>query len=123
MVWIVTALCCICAVELLLRAGLFATIRQMRAVYGKTVRTLTNKRISDHWKEKVLPAYAWMIFKGSVWLLLSLLLVFGPFLIAIFLAESFDLGFLSFVSSWTGIIGATCIAAAYGLVRGRYGKK
>ncbi|MFO7877624.1 MAG: hypothetical protein R6U55_13675 [Desulfovermiculus sp.] len=123
MVWIVTALCCFCAVELLLKAGLFSTIHQMRAVYGKTIRTITNKRISDHWKEKVLPAYAWMILKGSAQLLLSLVLVFVPFVIAIFLAEPFDLGFLPFLSSWTGIIWATCIAAAYGFVRGHYGKK
>jgi hypothetical protein len=39
---------------------------------------LASKRISDHWKERVLPRYSWVIGKGSVQFFALLMLALAP---------------------------------------------
>jgi hypothetical protein len=48
----------IAAGEVLLRLPFAATLRQMVANAGRARHVLTSRRISDHWKERAIPAYA-----------------------------------------------------------------
>jgi hypothetical protein len=54
----------------------------------KTLYVLNNKRISDHWKERVLLAYAITIFQTSVCIFILLLLLLLVFTLGINLGAS-----------------------------------
>jgi hypothetical protein len=58
MAYLLVALVTILAVELLLRLPLLAEVRNLSALLQKVTRIVSSKRISDHWKEKVLLVYA-----------------------------------------------------------------
>jgi len=66
MIWLLVILAAILASEALWRLPLMARVRDVTAASRKAGRVLASKRISDHWKERVLPAYAWRIGRGSV---------------------------------------------------------
>lgn len=95
----------------------------MNTVYQKTIRVIRSRKISDHWKEKVLPTYARLIFRRSLTLMFTLLFVFSPFIAAISLTAPFNLHIQTTLSSPAGLIGTTFFAVIYGFVRGHYVKK
>lgn len=78
MAWLLVALAAILASEAMLRLPLLAQARSVIDVSGRSVRTLRSKRISDHWKERVLPAYSLRMAKGSVGFFLCLLAALAP---------------------------------------------
>ncbi|MCB2129338.1 MAG: hypothetical protein KDE03_09755 [Rhodobacteraceae bacterium] len=66
MVWIFTLVAAALASEALLRLPLMDSVRRVIATSRKSGKVLASKRISDHWKEKVLLNYALTIGKGSI---------------------------------------------------------
>lgn len=64
--------------EAFFRLPLFPVVRRVTATAQKSGKVLASKRISDHWKEKVLPSYAWIIGKGSIQFIAMLLLALTP---------------------------------------------
>lgn len=66
MLWPLVILAAVLASEVLWRLPLVAQVRALTTVARKSAHVLASKRISDHWKERVLPAYAWRIGQGSV---------------------------------------------------------
>jgi len=122
-IWIVTLVCCILAVEILLRSSLFKRMKYLIYVCGKASRIIVSKRISDHWKEKVLPEYARRIFKGSLFLFMSLVVILLPFIIAMLVLIPFGIKLHYFLTSPIGLSGTTLMALTYGFTRARYGKK
>ena len=65
----------------------------------KIIHTLLSKKISDHWKEKILLRYSLNIFLSSLKNLLILILI----LIIIFLINYFNNEFVSFLLSLKGL--------------------
>lgn len=78
MVWLFVFLAGVLASEAFLRLPLLPVIRKVTATAQKSGRVLRSKRISDHWKEKILPSYAWVIGRGSVVFFLMLMLALAP---------------------------------------------
>lgn len=78
MVWLFVLLAAVSASEALLRLPLVQVIRRVSATARKSARVLGSRRISDHWKERVLPRYSWIIGKGSVQFLVMLLAALLP---------------------------------------------
>ncbi|MGC1429587.1 MAG: hypothetical protein WA822_13430 [Albidovulum sp.] len=66
MIWVFVLIAAALASEAFLRLPLLPVIRRVVATSQKSGRVLASKRISDHWKEKILPSYAWVIGKGSI---------------------------------------------------------
>jgi len=64
--WLRLILAAVLASELLLRLPLPETIRRANGAARKSARLLQSRRISDHWKEKMLPAYAMTIAANSL---------------------------------------------------------
>jgi len=95
----------------------------MNIVYKKIVRVIKSKKISDHWKEKILPIYSLLIFRASLSMFFALIIVFSPFIVAIYLTPLFDLNIQTNLSFPAGLIGTTFVAIMYGFVRGHYAKK
>lgn len=84
---------------------------------------MRSKAISDHWKEKALPAYARNIFYNSLILLLTLALIFSPFIAAILLSIPMQLEIQVLLHSPAGLTVSTLFAIMYGYLRRRYAKK
>ena len=78
MIWLLVALAAVLASEAMLRLPLVAQARGVIDVSGRSMHVLRSKRISDHWKERVLPAYSARMAKGSVGFLLSLVAALVP---------------------------------------------
>jgi len=72
------------AISLLRLLPLRPAVLSLRRTLRKSIATITSRRISDHWKERVLPSYA-----GSVFLESSRILVFLLILLVAFGAASF----------------------------------
>ena len=118
--WLLILSCCILTVEILFRSQLISTVRDMNNLYRKILRVIKSNTISDHWKEKVLPKYARLIFRGSLMLLVTLLLVFSPFIIAIFVTNLLNFNIQGTLASPSGLIATTLFALLYGFMRGHH---
>jgi hypothetical protein len=82
-------------------------------VTEKVTHVIPQDNISDHWKEKVIPAYALKIMKHSLQILLILLLIMSLFVIA----DYFLNNFLALTLSLFGIIESVVFAFGYVYLR------
>jgi hypothetical protein len=73
----------ILVVEFFLACPLLRLVRAMSEQTRKAVRVLGMARVSDHWKEKVLPVYALATMKTSLLLGGWILLLLGVFTVAL----------------------------------------
>ena len=80
--WLLVVVAAVLASEALIRLPALATIKAVSQASQKAMRTLKSGRISDHWKERVLPAYARQIGFGSVSFFVMLCLGLLPVLMA-----------------------------------------
>lgn len=78
MLWLFVLIAAVAASEAFLRLPLMPVIRRVSATARKSGRVLASKRISDHWKERVLPRYSWIIGSGSVKFFGLLMLALAP---------------------------------------------
>lgn len=70
------------ACEIALRLPLGRVLATLRHMPAKAARVVGSARISDTWKEKVLPAYAGRILRASLLLLACLLAIAAPVVLA-----------------------------------------
>lgn len=78
MLWLFVLIAAVAASEAFLRLPLLPVIRRVTETARKSGRVLASKRISDHWKERVLPRYSWVIGKGSIQFFALLMLALAP---------------------------------------------
>ena len=109
MIHLLLSLICILSVEVFIRLNFLTYLDSILKVAKKVTYVIPNNNISDHWKEKVIPAYALTIMKSSLQTLLILLLIMSLF----FIADFFFNNFLAFTFSWIGIIESMVFAFGY----------
>ncbi len=101
------------AVECVLRLPFILLVRTVIVTSAKAVRVVGSRRISDHWKEKVLLAYSGGSLAASL-KLAGLLAAVAAVLAAGSLAVDRITGdFLAFLASPPGIVGSLAAAAVY----------
>jgi hypothetical protein len=66
------------ASELFLRLPLMRQVNAIMRTAPRCITTLRSNRISDHWKEVALPAYAFRIAGGSILFFLLLCIAVAP---------------------------------------------
>ncbi len=76
--WVFVVAAGVLASEAFLRLPLIPTIQRVTHTAQKSGKILSSKRISDHWKERVLPRYSLVIGKGSILFFLMLCLALLP---------------------------------------------
>ncbi|WP_321491548.1 sulfotransferase [uncultured Desulfobacter sp.] len=76
-------------VELFYRLPFAWQVKQVREISLKSIHTVTSSKISDHWKEKVLPVYSLKIFCSSI--------LFGIYLVAAFSVFVFIYGLVGLI--------------------------
>jgi len=109
LIHILTLLICVLSVEIFFRSNFILILFSLLKVTKKVISILPQESISDHWKEKVIPAYALKMMKYSLQMLLILLSILSLFLVANYLLKDF----LTFSLSLIGIIEALGFAFGY----------
>ena len=104
------------SVEIFIRSNYISLINSSIKVSKKAIYVLTNKNISDHWKEIIIPNYSRQLMKSSLQMLLIFLLIFFIFIFTDYLFS----GFLSFTFSMIGIIESTLIGFCYAYFKKTY---
>ena len=113
MIHLLLLLTCILSVEVFIRLNFLSHLDSILKVTMRVTYVIPNNNISDHWKEKVIPAYALRIMKYSLQILLILLLIMSLF----FILDFFFNDFLAFTFSLIGIIESMVIAFGYVYLR------
>src|SRR5210317_1780882 len=107
------SLVCILSVEVFIRLNFLSYLDSILKVTKRVTYVIPKSNISDHWKEKVIPAYALRIMKYSLQILLILLLIISLF----FISDFFFNDFLAFTFSLIGIIESMVFAFGYVYLR------
>lgn len=117
MQWLLAALAGIAFVELLLRLPFFPTLGKFGRLLSRVSAVIRSERISDHWKEKVLPRYAFSMLRATLIVAACLIAAFLPFMVCAAIAQMIGVPFLAFSMSWLGIAFITLVALAYAKLR------
>ena len=91
---------CILSVEIFYKLNFFDLCNSFLRISKKVGYVIQSKKISDHWKEKIIPKYSLKMMKISIQILTLLILVI---IIFVLINISFS-GFLKHVFSFSGII-------------------
>ncbi len=113
MIHVLLLLVCILSVEIFIRLNFLSLLDSILKVTKKVTYVIPQNNISDHWKEKVIPAYALRIMKYSLQILVILLLIMSLFLIADFFINNF----LALTLSLIGIVESLVFAFGYVFLR------
>lgn len=105
--------------ECFLRLPFTKHIKILSLYTSKSFRVILSKRISDHWKEVILPLFAAKILCASLLLLLLLLLSFSPLALLHYLAAQLNQDLFTFTLSSTGMAMMTAVAFVYLLARNK----
>lgn len=103
MIWLAVVLVTIAAVVAFLFSGFEAVLANYRDVSRKALRVVRSKRISDCWKERVLPVYAARLLKATLGLAWCLALLLAPVAIAAVLLSLVSVDLVGTMTSWTGL--------------------
>ncbi|MEZ5654629.1 MAG: hypothetical protein R3E04_01880 [Sphingobium sp.] len=109
----------IAASELLLRLPVLHQVRKITAVTRKSSATLRSNRISDHWKEMVLPTYSMHMGGCSILFFLLLCVVALPVILVGFVAPNGMRNWLSILMQPVPILILCASSLLYILARTR----
>jgi len=106
-------LVCIVSVEILIQSKYLSFLHLIVNLTKKIIYIFFNSKISDYWKEKVIPAYALRIMKCSILMFLIVLLILFLF----FFMSYFINDLLSFSFSIIGVLEAVIFSFGYAYLR------
>ena len=113
MQWLLLAAATIAAVELVLRLNVAGAAHRLLVVVKKVLRTLKSDRISDHWKERAMLAYAGRMFVSSLTLLALFVAALSPVAILAVAAAWLGVPLYALLMDATGIVASLVIACLY----------
>ena len=105
--------------ELFMRLPIITTVRRSSQIAAKSATLIRADKISDHWKERVLPAYAGALFMQTLKLTGMTLLAFAPVVVALAISPLLDAALMSLLMSFPGVALSIAAAAIYAFVRMR----
>ena len=97
------------SIELLIKFNYLNYVKTLIILTKKATSLIINKKISDHWKEKIIPIYSYKMMKYSFLMLIIIFLIILLFFITV---NYFDY-FLEFIFSFKGILGSILISFSY----------
>ena len=111
-------LVCILSIEIFIRLKFLYLLDSLCEVAIKVTRVIPAGNISDHWKERVIPKYAFIIMKRSIQMLLILFLIISLFFVVDYIKNDF----IKFSLSLVGITDSICFAFGYVFLRKSFAK-
>ena len=118
--WLRLAVAAVVASELFLRLPLLAEIRRATGTASKAQALLKSKRISDNWKERMLPYYALVIGRSSVFFFLLLCLALVPVVLIGLTHPGGVVSWLAALMQPLNLIGLCVLSVGYMVVRSRF---
>jgi hypothetical protein len=118
--WVIGASCL--AAELLSRLPFERTVSSMAQCAHLAGHVISSRRISDHWKERVLPAYAGRMAGHTLMLTLYFAGLAGLVALVLLAADTITPGAAGFVTSGKGLLASFAAATAYYLLRRRFAR-
>lgn len=115
--WIFAALLCVLLVELALRLPFKPVIVGLTQSSRKALRVVRSNAISDHWKEKVMGAYAQQTFLNTAKLTGLLVALFGTATLIVLALNLLGSGFANFIIGPIGLIATLVLASGYFMIR------
>ena len=100
---------CVLSIELFLRLKFMSHVNSIARNSNKVFRVIISSNISDHWKEKMVPTYAYILLKNSLSILGILFLIILVFSAFIVLSSKF----LTLILSITGVAMSIVISFTY----------
>lgn len=100
---------CILSVEVFIRLKFLLILDSVKNEIKKVIHVIPQTNISDHWKEKVVPAYAARIMKNSLQVLVIIFLIISFFFIADYVFNDF----LNFALSLGGVLESMVFAFGF----------
>ena len=94
----------IIAIEIIYNFKFFYKLNLINKLLNRAIRIISNKKISDHWKEKIIPKYSLKIFINSFLMLLLLSLILFVFYITSLIFEDFYIMLFSFKGIFLSIL-------------------
>lgn len=118
LVWIVAAMICAGLVEIGIRLPFASAIAGMATSGRKAARVAASRRISDHWKEKAMGAYARATFGHTIALAAMIVgLLGGAALFIVGLEAAGVAGLAAFMTGPAGVAFTLVFACLYAWVR------
>lgn len=120
MKYLPVAFASIVVVEIFLRLSVVHIITRLPVILKKAIRVVSSRRISDHWKEKVLLRYAGMIAIISFELAAIISIVFATIMLLSLLFDHVfkpHISMLDVIVTWPGFTVAAAVSFAYVIVR------
>lgn len=117
MQWLLLILGTMLVVECFFRLPMANLASRLNVLIKKIMHTIGSQRISDHWKELVLPTYAGQLFLLSLNLFAVMCLALSPMLLIGIVGELADLKFSAFLATPLAIVISTAFAIAYAVLR------
>ncbi len=103
MIWGLVVVVTLAAVWCFLRTPFSRVAADLLQASRKAFSVISSRRISDHWKEKVLPRYAGQIFMASATLFLCLLALVVPVAVGELIARLWHADLIGALSTWPGL--------------------
>ena len=100
MIHLLLLLVCILSVEVFIRSNFLLLIDSILNVSKRVTYVIPQSKISDHWKEYIIPKYSMKMIKVS----LQMLLIFLSIIVIFLIGDKVLTGFLDFTFSLNGII-------------------
>jgi hypothetical protein len=107
--YIYLVVACVLSIELFLRLKFMSYVNSIGRNSNKVFRIIISSNISDHWKEKMVPKYAFILLKNSLLILGILFLIILMFSAFIVLSSKF----LALLLSFKGIVASIVISLTY----------
>ena len=95
---------CVLSIELFLRLKFMSYVNSIAKNSNKVFHVIISSNISDHWKEKMVPVYAFILLKNSLLILGILFLIILVFSAFIVLSSKFLTLLLSVAGVATSIV-------------------
>lgn len=113
MEWLFLGIGIIVSTELFLRLPLGRSLYVLKETGHKAIYSISSSKISDHWKEIVLPRYALRIFTTSLCMFMFIVLALIPFGIMLFISERNGFTVMDLAVSVEGIVFSTVVCLVY----------
>ena len=109
LVYFYFVIACVLSIELFLRLKFMSYVNLIGRNSIKVFHVIISSNISDHWKEKMVPVYAFILLKNSLSILGILFLIILVFSAFILLSSKF----LTLLLSVTGVATSIVISLTY----------
>ena len=111
--YLILFLLVIISVEIVIKFKYIFLLNSLVLLIKKSSKLILNPKVSDHWKEKIVPGYSFKMIQYS----LFMLFIFSSIIFLFFLAATFSEYFLELIFSFKGIISSTLLAFSYAYIR------